>query len=56
MALPDPENLAYRGITSGNAGCIAYRGFICDAITQVWQEIITFTLYIKRLMSISLER
>lgn len=34
MALPDAENLAYRGITSDNAQCIAYRGFICGAIIK----------------------
>lgn len=48
MALPSSENLAYRGITSGNSGCIAYRGFICGIIQTVWKDAIRFSVLIKR--------
>ena len=56
MALPTGENLAYRGITSGNAQCIAYRGFICGVIVQTWQKVVHFTLYITRQFNISIQR
>lgn len=50
MALPDSENLAYRGITSDNAKCMAYRGFICgvDILVSGWRDAILFTVLIKR--------
>ena len=47
MALPDPENLAYRGINTGDAGCIAYRGFICS-VKEIWNKAIRVTLTIVR--------
>ncbi len=55
MALPSAKNLAYRGILSGNAKCIAWRGFFCDA-SSTWNEIKKFTLTIKRNSSFILER
>lgn len=48
MALPDPEQLAYRGITSGNAQCMAYRGYICGIIVSGWRDAIRFTVFLKR--------
>ena len=56
MALPDAENLAYRGITSGNAQCIAYRGFICGIIIISWRDIKELTLTIKKLILFNVER
>jgi len=56
MALPNPENLAYRGRTSGNAGCMAYVGFICGSIiTDGWKDAIRFTVFIKRKLRINVE-
>lgn len=48
MALPDAENLAYRGITSGDAQCIAYRGYVCGYVVQKWRDTIEFTMVIAR--------
>ena len=49
MALPNSENLAYRGITTGNAQCIAYRGFICSIIViSTWNDAIRFSVNIVR--------
>lgn len=48
MALPDAEQLAYRGIISGNAQCMAYRGFICSIIVSGWKDAIRFTVFLKR--------
>ena len=48
MALPNPENLVYRGILSSNAQCIAYRGFICDIVIQLWKDTIRFSISINR--------
>lgn len=56
MALPNPENLAYRGITSGNAQCIAYRGFICGVVVQAWQEVVSFIVYVRRIVRIYVDR
>ena len=48
MALPDSEHLAYRGNTSGNAQCMAYRGFICGIIISIWKDTIRLSVLIKR--------
>ena len=49
MALPSSENLAYRGINTGNAKCIAYRGFICEEIiVDLWNDAIRFSVNIVR--------
>ena len=57
MALPNAQNIAYRGITSGNAQCIAYRGFICgDIIVESWREIKRFSLYFSQTIKFKLER
>ena len=57
MALPDAQNLAYRGITSGSAQCTAWRGFFCVSVPAVlWREIASFKLYISRMIGFNLER
>lgn len=57
MALPDPEQLAYRGITSGNARCMAYRGYICDLIIagSGWRDAIRLTVFLKRKLLMKVE-
>lgn len=56
MALPNAENLAYRGQTSGNARCMAWRGFFCEPVIQSWKEIVRFSLYLTRTFKTILER
>ncbi len=54
MALPSAKNLAYRGILSGNAKCIAWRGFFCDA-SPTWNDAIRFSVFIKRKFNFRVE-
>lgn len=58
MALPDPENLAYEGQTSGKAKCMAWGGFFCipQIVIQSWKEIVRFSLYLTRTFKTILER
>jgi len=46
--MPSPEQLAYRGLTSGSAQCMAYRGFICGVIVRSWHDTMKFTVQIVR--------
>lgn len=57
MAFPNPENLAYRGINTGNVKCIAYRGFIYDIIDEIegWKDVITFSVNIIRKLTFKVE-
>lgn len=57
MAMPSSENLAYRGINTGNAGCMAYRGFVCGVVIQqkLWNDAIRFSTYIKRKLNFRVE-
>jgi len=56
MALPKPENLAYRGITSGKAQCMAWRGFFCGLdIIPNYNSVIKFKVYLSSLLKNKVE-
>lgn len=44
----DSENLAYRGITSGESQCAAYRGYICGLLVKVWRDVLRLKVTIQR--------
>lgn len=48
MALPDPENLAYEGQTSGSGKCAAYMGFICGPILASFQNAVRAVVQITK--------
>lgn len=51
MALPSSKNLAYRGINTGESGCIAYRGFVCGFVAKMWKDTLRLTVLIRRKLS-----
>lgn len=55
MASPSAKQLAYRGIVSGNAQCMAYRGMVCNLVLSLWQNSIRFTVYVSKKLRFEVE-